>query len=190
MTDTLKILFVLGMAGSGKSSCVEYIVKKHPQLPPILYFGGINLDEIAARGLEVNETNERLVRREIRAKEGLDSHAKRISKKIDQYIAEGHNRILADGLYSWSEYKFVKKKYGDSAIMLAVAAPRALRHARLANRPVRPLDAEQANLRDYDEIESIEKGGPIANADYTIVNNSTLQDLHNQLGAALTETGF
>jgi hypothetical protein len=35
--------------------------------------------------------------------------------------------------------------------------------------------------RDYSEIENIEKGGPIAMADYLVVNEGSLKDLHKKL---------
>jgi dephospho-CoA kinase len=60
-----------------------------------------------------------------------------------------------------------------------------LRHERLTTRTERPLTKEQANARDYAEIETIEKGGPIANADYTIVNESDLTNLLNQLDSTV-----
>ena len=148
------------------------------------------MDEVHRRGLEVNEQNEREVREDIRAKEGLDSHAKRISAKIDEYIAQGHTRIVVDGLYSWSEYKFFKQKYGDAAVIVAIAAPRKLRHDRLLHRPVRPFTEEQVTAREYGEIEGIEKGGPIANADYTLVNGAAPEHLFGQLDDLLAELHF
>lgn len=178
------------MPGAGKSSCVDHVAATHKGLPPILYFGGITMDEVARRGLEINEKNEKMVREDIRAKEGLASHAMRISAKIDSYIADGHDRVIVDGLYSWSEYKFFKEKYGDNAVIIAIAAPRKLRHQRLRNRPIRPFTEEQVTLREYNEIEGIEKGGPIANADYTLVNSTTPEKLFAKLDQLLKEIDF
>lgn len=190
MTDKPLILTFVGMPGAGKSSCVDHVLAKYPSLPPVLYFGGITIDEVKRRGLEVNEANERMVREDIRVQEGKASHAKRISAKIDEYIAQGHSRIVADGLYSWSEYKFFKEKYGDSAVIVAIAAPRALRHARLKDRPVRPLSEEAVSSREVAEIENMEKGGPIANADFTLVNHTTPEHLYRELDNLLAEIKF
>lgn len=184
------ILTFIGMPGAGKSSCVDYTLEHYPNVPPVLYFGGITVDEVVRRGLEVNEENERTIREDIRAKEGKASHAKRISAKIDDYIAQGHDRIVVDGLYSWSEYKFFKEKYGDAAVIVAIAAPRQLRHERLRNRPVRPLSEEAVSSREVAEIENLEKGGPIANADYTLINNKTPEFLYEQLDELLAELKF
>jgi dephospho-CoA kinase len=183
----VKILTLVGMPGAGKSFCVDHLTE---QGIPSVYFGGITVDEVKRRGLEVNEKNEKMVREELRATEGPGVMAKRIINKIDDIIAKGHNRIVADGLYSWTEYKIFKEKYGDAAIIIAITAPRQTRHARLADRPIRPLTDAEVTAREYAEIENIEKGGPIANADYTIVNDQDPYDLINKLENILKETGF
>lgn len=165
-----KIITLVGMPGAGKSSCVDYLTGKG--LPKV-YFGGITLDEIKKRGLVINAENEKFVREDIRKQEGKDAYAKRIVSQIKVLFEEGHDIVVADGLYSWSEYKVFKDEFGDNAIIIALAADRKLRHERLAKRPERPLTGEEVSKREYAEIENIEKGGPIANADYTILNNDS-----------------
>ena len=43
------------------------------------------------------------------------------------------------------------------------------------------LTVEEASSRDWAEIENLEKGGPIAIADYYVHNDSTIDSLHQQL---------
>jgi dephospho-CoA kinase len=182
--NDIKVITLVGMPGAGKSYCVDYLEQKGF---PSVYFGGITIDEVKARGMEVNEVNEKFVREDIRAKEGIDAYAKRILAKIDQLAAEGHKIVIADGLYSWTEYKAFKERLGDNALIIAITAPRKLRHTRLANRPVRPFNDEEVTAREYAEIENIEKGGPIANADYTIVNDGMPEDMIAKLDSILKE---
>lgn len=179
-----KVIVFVGMPGAGKSTLVEYLEKKGM---PSVYFGGITVDEVKRRGLEVNEVNEKLVREDIRHNEGLGAYAQRIIAKVDTLFAQGHPVVVADGLYSWTEYKIFKEKYGDRALIFAIAAPRKERHKRLAHRPVRPLNDKEVTAREYAEIENIEKGGPIANADYTLVNDTTQADLTNKLDDILKQ---
>ena len=40
-----------------------------------------------------------------------------------------------------------------------------------------PFTDEEVTAREYAEIENIEKGGPIANADYTLVNHGTSEEM-------------
>ena len=102
--------------------------------------------------------------------------------KFDKLLEEGN--VVADGLYSWSEYKILKDYYKEKLTILAVLTPPKLRYARLSQRTEtdekmrsRPATKEQAKNRDFAEIENIEKGGPIAMADYYIVNNGTKEEL-------------
>ena len=172
------------MTGAGKSTLVDHLATKNI---PSVYFGGITVDEVKRRGLEVNEVNERLVREELRKTEGLGVMAIRIIPEIEKLFAQNHPVVVADGLYSWTEYKIFKERFADNAIVIAIAAPRKSRHERLAHRPVRPLSETQATAREYAEIENIEKGGPIANADYTIVNDKDPYDLMNELDNILIQ---
>lgn len=175
------------MPGAGKSFCVDYLKEKGW---PSVYFGGVTMAELKKRGLEINEVNEKAVREDIRIKEGKDAYANRMVAEISELANNGASVVIADGLYSWSEYKIFKKEFGDNAAIIAITAPRKLRHARLANRPERPLTEEQVTAREYAEIENIEKGGPIANADYTIANDGSTEELIGDLEKVLQGVGI
>ena len=172
-----KIIALVGMPGSGKSSCVDHLIERGW---PKVYFGGVVVDEAKRRFGEANEKNERIVREELRANEGMGAVAMRVIPTIDELL-QTNDTVIADGLYSWSEYKILRERYGDKLVVIAIVAGRQERHGRLANRPVRPLAEEEAASRDYAEIEHSEKGGPIANADFFIVNNGELQTTLSKL---------
>ncbi len=183
-----KIVALVGMCGAGKSEVADRFVASGFAY---LRFGQITLDEVKRRGLEPKEENERPIREEFRAKHGMAAFAILNIPKIDELIAQGKN-VLADGLYSWSEYKVLKEKYGSSLVVVAVYAPPAMRYARLEDRrskykddpkmKYRSFSREEAHSRDYAEIEKIEKAGPIAMADYTVMNTGSLQELDEQVG--------
>lgn len=166
------------MPGAGKSVCVDYLKAKGL---PHVYFGGITLDEVKRRGMEVNEASEKFVREDIRAKEGKGAYAVRIIRQIEELFERGKNCIVVDGLYSWTEYKIFKESFGDNAIVIAIVSPLKMRHKRLEERPVRPLAHHDAATRDYAEIENLEKGGPIANADYYLANEESVKSLEADL---------
>lgn len=184
--NTVTVIALVGMPGAGKGLCVDYLTTKGW---PSVYLGGITVDEVRNRGLDVNETNERMVREELREIEGPGVMAKRMIPKIEALNKDGNSIVIVDGIYSWTEYKIFKDSYGDNAIIIAVAASRATRHDRLAHRPVRPFNSSEATAREYAEIENIEKGGPIANADYTVLNDSTPEDAYRQLDAIIARAG-
>ena len=181
-----KIIAFVGMPGAGKSICVDYL---KDQGFPAVYFGGVVVNEAKRRYGEATEASEKIVREEFRRQDGMAAIAKRIIPEINELLETNAN-VIADGLYSWAEYKLLKERWGDNAIIIAVAAPRTLRHSRLATRPVRPITDDEASSREYAEIENIEKGGPIANADYTIVNDASTDALIANLRKILAEVGI
>lgn len=181
-----KVLALVGMPGAGKSFCVEHLQEKGI---PSVYFGGVVVDEAKKRYGETNEKYEKAIREEFRDIDGKGAIAKRIIPQV-QELFKTHDRVVADGLYSWTEYKMFKDAFGENAIIIAIAAPRATRHVRLANRPVRPLTEAEVSSREYAEIENLEKGGPIANADYTIVNDEDPYALLERLDHVLREIDF
>jgi len=181
MLDEKVIVFV-GMPGAGKSVCVDYLKAKNI---PSVYFGGITINEVKKRGMEVSEASEKFVREDIRKKEGNGAYAVRMIKQIEELFEQGKKYVVADGLYSWTEYKIFKDSFGDRAIIIALATPRKDRHQRLQNRPVRPLTEEEVSSREYAEIENLEKGGPIANADYFLTNVGSVEGLQKDLESLL-----
>src|SRR5690606_3547510 len=92
--------------------------------------------------------------------------------------------VVFDGLYSWSEYKYLSELYGDELLVIAVTAPRAERYRRILARKDshrKYTSADQIQERDIAEIENLEKGGPIAFADYTLANDSSAEALVSKL---------
>lgn len=185
--ENLKIIAFVGLAGAGKSSAVEYLTKQgHPKV----YFGGIILDAMTKVGLEHTQENEKPFREEIRQREGNDYIARQIIAQIKGLAESGQHRIVADGMYSWTEYKTLKAEFPGELVVVAIVAPKHLRHHRLNIRPIRPMTDAEANQRDWAEIENLEKGGPIAIADYTIINDGDLDNLYAQLDKVLEHTDF
>jgi hypothetical protein len=60
----------------------------------------------------------------------------------------------------------------------------------MAKRPERPMTPQQVDERDWTEIENLEKGGPIAIADYFVHNDRDLDWLHEQLDVVLRQIDF
>ncbi len=178
---TNPLLVIAGMAGSGKSSVAQHLQKKGWR---VIRFGTITIDEVKSRGLPVNEANEKSVREELRTKHGMDAYARLSLPKIKESLS--NSPTVIDGLYSWSEYKFLKKRFGNRMKVISIFTTRSARYDRLARRPERPLTFKEAEQRDFAEIENVEKGGPIAMADYTLINDGTEKDLCRALDRLLS----
>ncbi|HPM86008.1 MAG TPA: AAA family ATPase [archaeon] len=184
-----KLVCIVGMTGSGKSVVSDYLVNKGYSY---LRFGQITMDLIKKRGLEPTEVNEKSIRESVRKEHGMGAYALLNIPKFDELLKKGN--VVGDGLYSWSEYKILREKYGNQLVVLAVFAPPELRYSRLVNRTLlstdvslknRPATLESAMSRDFAEIENIEKGGPIAMSDFTLINTGSVSELILQLEKVL-----
>lgn len=187
--DNVKILAVVGMSGSGKSVIVDYLTSKGY---PKVYFGGMIYKEMEKRGIPRTEDgeSEKKFREEIRETEGKDWVVRQVVAETRDLIAAGQKRIVLDGVYSWTEYCTLKHEFPKALTFIAIVVDKNLRYERVAVRPGRAFDAAAIRERDRSEIENLEKGGPIAAADYYILNNSTIEDATNQLDEILKKIEF
>lgn len=177
------LLALVGLAGSGKTEAMEYLVEKLKC--PKVYFGDATFDEMRKNGLEINEANERKTREEIRNKYGMGAYAILSLQKVKDFYQE--NSVLVESLYSWEEYLEMKKEFGNSFKVLAIYASPDTRIKRLSDRPIRPLTKEELISRDYSQIENLHQAGPIARADWTIINEKTKKELYESLDEVLLE---
>ena len=168
----MKVVSVIGMAGAGKSE-VARLFERNGFIR--IRFGDITDQEIEKRGLESSEKNERYIRELLREEHGMAAYATLNLPRIDSALK--YSSVVIDGLYSWEEYTFLKSYYGEDLYVVAVWASPRTRYARLASRTNRRLTTEEAFNRDRAEIENVNKGGPIAMADFTIINESSLGNL-------------
>lgn len=175
----LKIIAFVGLTGSGKSTAVKYFTDKGY---PRVYFGGVIYQAMEEAGIEKGEENEKSFRVAIREKEGNDFVVKRIIKQIHDLANAGQHRIIADGLYSWDEYKALKHEFPGEVTVVALITTKHLRYHRLTQRfDDRPQSEAISAERDHNEIETINKGGPIAMADYFVMNNGSEEALEKDL---------
>jgi len=166
-------LVIVGMCGSGKSTLAALL---SGQGWPVVRFGDITISEIKRRGLPVQEANERTIREGLRNEYGMAAFAMLSLPAIREALSLS-SRVAIDGLYSWSELRYLRQNLDARLVVVSVFTPREERYLRLGSRPVRPLSREEAESRDFAEIENLEKGGPIAFADHTILNAGGLGEL-------------
>ena len=171
----MKVVSIVGMPGAGKSE-VARVFEENGSIK--IRFGDVTDDEIAKRGLELSEENERYIRELLRERYGMEVYAKLNLPRIDSALK--HSDVVIDGLYSWEEYTLLKTHFGEDFCVIAVWASPRTRYSRLTGRLNRHLTREEAANRDKTEIENINKGAPIAMADFTIINESSLANLRKE----------
>jgi len=178
----VKVVSIVGMAGSGKSE-VARLFEKNGFVR--IRFGDITDEEVSRRGLELNEENERYVRELLRQEHGMAAYAVLNLSRID--LAREQSDVVIDGLYSWEEYAFLKTYCGEDFYVVAVSASPKTRYTRLSGRSNRRLTSEEAANRDRAEVENINKGGPIAMADFTVINESSLRGLKEEVKGVISK---
>lgn len=180
-----KIIAIVGMCGSGKSVACEILQDKDYEK---VYFGGVTMMKLKEEGLEVTPENEKMMRERLRKELGMGAYAKILLPKIKELSQE--KNVVLDGLYSWDELKILKEEFGEEITVIAVIADKSLRYERLAKRSIRPFTNEEARYRDISEIENLAKGGPIAYADYYILNNGNVEEFEIRLKKILDDLSF
>ncbi len=168
------VIALVGMAGCGKSQVADIITARFAFEK--VYFGGVVIDEVKRRGLDITPQNEALVRVELRKQFGMGVMADKSLPHILEHLNNGHN-VLIDGLYSYSEQKALLGTLGDAMKIIAVHSNMDLRIKRLGTRRDRPLTPDEILERDTSEIENLEKGPPIAMAKFHITNNGSVEEL-------------
>jgi len=115
----------------------------------------------------------RQVREQLRKEHGMAAYAKLNLPRIDDALQK--SSVIVDGLYSWRNLSFWKTlRWLNWAGCRLLVTKNALDTA--SCRRIRPLTTQEAATVIKTKIEIINKGGPIALADYTITNESTLQN--------------
>lgn len=177
-----KIIAIVGMCGTGKSVACDYLEKINYKK---VYFGGITYGLMKEEGIEITPESETKYRENLRKKYGMGAYATLSLPKIKELVKD--NNVVIDGLYSWSELTILNNEFKDNFYVISVVTDKNIRYERISNRPGRSYSKEDAIKRDISEIENIEKGGPIAYADYYIFNNGTINDFNERLKEILKD---
>jgi len=170
----MTLVAIVGMTGSGKSELSKLVEQ---QGYTRIRFGDITDDILRQKGLPINEENERQAREELRQQHGMIAYALKNMPKITTALKKGN--VVIDNLSSWEEYTFLLNKCPDLRLLAVIAAPHT-RYERLGKRTIRPLTSKEAQERDYAEIQNMHKAGPIAMADFIIINNGTKEELQQK----------
>ena len=170
-----KIVAICGLAGGGKSECRKFFEKKGFVY---VHFGVTEM--VLEKYGDTNEKLERPLRKKLRDERGMAVMAEIALPKIKKIHNENKN-VVIDNLYSWAEYKLFKEKYKTNFYVISVHTTPSIRYRRLKKRAFRGLEKKEAISRDYSHIEELDVGGPIAMADFHVLNDGDIKALHAQL---------
>ena len=163
-----KLIAVVGMSGTGKSVATTYL---EDQGYKKIYFGGVIYDKMKEAGIEITPDSQKEFRENLRKEHGMGVVAKILLPKISD---------------AWDEYLILKERFKDLKL-ICVCTDKKIRYNRVESRPDRPFNHEDIIKRDVAEIENSAKGGPIAFADYYILNNGDLNSFYKRLEEILDD---
>ena len=170
-----KLVAIVGMCGSGKSIATLFFESKGYSK---IYFGGITYEKMKEENIPYTPENDNKMRVKIRNEYGMGAYAILSLPKIKDQIKKSN--VVIDGLYSWDEYKILKDEFPHIKLV-AIIVDKEIRYERLKNRINRNYSIDESIKRDLNEIEKTAKGGPIAYADYFILNNYSLEEYKKKL---------
>jgi len=107
------------------------------------------------------------------------------NEQIDNLVGAGQHVIVEDGLTNWQDYKRLKQEFHHDLTVVAVIAPKHIRHHRLTIRPLSPMTEADASARDWQEVEDGQVAGPIAIADRYITNDASIEEFYKKINALL-----
>lgn len=175
------LILITGMPGSGKTTVAKIMGEMGF---PIVSMGNAVREEAEARGLGKNIIEMSKFMIELRREFGESAVAILVDRKIEKIESDV---IIVDGVRSLKEVEYFKSK-GYFLTTVGVLSPARLRYSRLSNRN-RPDDSkiiEELKERDMVEI-SVGVGGVIALSDVYVLNESSLEDLRENVLRRLQE---
>ena len=174
------LIGITGTDGSGKGAVVDYLV----ETTGFTHYSARAIweEEFVKRGIESNRANMRLVANEMRAKYGNDFL---VTYYLGKQEETGVTNVVIESIRTTAEADTLKTNGG---ILLAVDAEQSVRYARIT---ARGSSSDKISLEEFTKHEELEMNDPDPNgmqkakvmemADYTMMNEGTLEELHAQI---------
>ncbi len=170
------ILAIVGLSGAGKTEAGNFLREKGLS---VVSFSNVINSYIDEHHMEHTEAVHKKLRMDFRKQYGMEAMAV-LSKEKIQAIFKKEPFLVIEGLYSWEEYTYLHKHFPKVKVFLvALHADKNVRYKRVAKRKYRTgLAGEE---RDLHELIALNKAPPIAYADFLVMNNGSLKELHDKL---------
>ena len=173
----LEVIGVVGLHGSGKTEVAKTLAEFDI---PSVRMGDVVWEELMHRGQKINNLTVAAVANELRKREGLGAIAKRCAPLIESR-SKGKRAVVVDGIRGIAEVDEFRCSFGDNFHLLAIWANERVRYSRVASRGRVDDVMSLESFREKDRRElGWGLGKALALADFIIVNEGTLEELHKR----------
>jgi dephospho-CoA kinase len=174
------IIGITGTDGAGKGTVVDYLVTQHG----FVHYSSRDIiaEFVVAKGLPMTRNQLRLTANELRTEYGDDYV---VRQAFEQATRDGAEKIIVESIRATAEAAYLKTSGG---ILLAVDADSTVRFLRVQAR--RSL-TDQVDVATFIAQEELEKNDPdphgmqkakvMEQADYTLMNDSSREVLHQHV---------
>ena len=175
----MKILVTTGMPGSGKEEFLKICADRGAK---IVRMGDIVREKAKEFGLDSSDMSVGTLANEERKRYGMDVWAMRTIPYV------GGELVVIDGTRGPDEIKAFKNAFGEDLKVIAIHTSPKERFRRLKSRgrPDSPMTWDEFEHRDLREL-AWGLGQAIAQAEYMVVNESSLADLKKTVDKMLDE---
>lgn len=183
IVDSMKILVIVGMPGSGKTEALKLIEK---QGIPFFNMGDVVTKiEPKKRGIKkINEYIEDEIRMDLRKRLGPAAIAIVTTDEVEKMNAD---IVAISGIHSFAELNYFKEKFGGGFTIIAIQASTKLRSKRSAKRKIRPLSKEEFEHREHEYAKNFEIQKIMEKADYKINNEGTVKQFRQDIKRVVKE---
>ncbi|PSQ18318.1 adenylate kinase [Halobacteriales archaeon QS_8_69_26] len=180
----MTVIATVGLPGSGKG---EFAEVARDEGVPVVTMGDVVRQACRDRGLDP-ETHHGDVARQLREEDGETAIADRTIPPVREYLDSGADVVLVDGVRSGVEVERFEEAFGDSFVLVSVAAPFEQRAERLRDRGRDESDLTDEALRAREERElGFGMGEAIEMADATVENTAGLAEYRDRVRSILRD---
>jgi dephospho-CoA kinase len=179
----MRIMAFVGMPASGKGEAAA-VAKELGY--PVVNMGDVIREEVHGLGLEPTDKNLGSTGTRLRQEEGLSAIARRCVMKLRNLTS---GAAVVDGVRNIEEVHLFKGEFGSDFLLINVQSSTEDRLARIRKRgraDDKLMDEERLRIRDEREL-GWGMGESIKNADLTIVNDGTVDQLREKIKKIIEE---
>jgi len=184
-----KVIGLTGTLGAGKNVVKDFLVRRfnsyHVSLSSII------MAEVEKKRMNFNRKALQELGNDLRKRYG--THI--LAMLAIEYLQRDKELIIVDGIRNPGEIDFLKKKFGNGFVLIAVDAPPEQRFEKLKKRG---SERDPKTWEEFVEMDERDKGKGepdygqqvdrcLSRADFTVMNDGTVEQLENKVNEIMNK---